>query len=298
MEESQKKWQFKDGIRYQQLLNKVKNLELEKRNISFDGSNLDIESKPQDNSIIKEIEEYAKELISWRKGPIQLSSFLIDTEWRSDEKWKRLASHLPDLKNKTILDVGCNNGFYMFLMALSEPRLVLGVDPVILYKTQFEFLNLFAQKQNLFHSMIGAEEIKFFKDCFDVIFHMGVLYHHRDPLQQLMHIRDSLTKKGTMVLETICLPGDDIKSITPAGSYAGMRNIWLLPTVPQLKIWLERLKFKNINLVSTEWGHQEEQRVTDWSGKKSYEDHLDPQNESKTIEGLDRPNRAIFICET
>ncbi|MBU2323874.1 MAG: DUF1698 domain-containing protein, partial [Gammaproteobacteria bacterium] len=54
-------------------------------------------------------------LIPWRKGPFNLFGVHIDTEWRSDWKWQRVAPHL-DLAGKRVLDVGCGNGYYMWRM--------------------------------------------------------------------------------------------------------------------------------------------------------------------------------------
>ena len=63
-------------------------------------------------------------LSPWRKGPFDLFGVHVDTEWRSDWKWSRVAPHL-DLKGKRILDVGCGNGYYMWRM------LGAGADSVI-----------------------------------------------------------------------------------------------------------------------------------------------------------------------
>ncbi len=35
--------------------------------------------------------------IPWRKGPFELFGIYIDSEWRSDWKWQRVAPHLSDL---------------------------------------------------------------------------------------------------------------------------------------------------------------------------------------------------------
>ena len=48
-------------------------------------------------------------LIPWRKGPFELFGVQVDTEWRSDWKWQRVAPYL-DLAGKRVLDVGCGNG--------------------------------------------------------------------------------------------------------------------------------------------------------------------------------------------
>ena len=48
----------------------------------------------------------------WRKGPFSLFGINIDTEWRSDWKWSRVAPHLSELRGRNVLDVGCGNGYY------------------------------------------------------------------------------------------------------------------------------------------------------------------------------------------
>jgi tRNA (mo5U34)-methyltransferase len=40
-----------------------------------------------------------------------------------------------------------------------------------------------------------------------------------------------------------------------------------------------------------------EQRSTDWMRFQSLPDHLDPEDQSRTIEGLPAPIRAIFIAQ-
>src|SRR5690606_27156100 len=54
-------------------------------------------------------------LSPWRKGPFELFGIHVDTEWRSDWKWARVAPHL-DLRGKRALAVGCGNGYYMWRM--------------------------------------------------------------------------------------------------------------------------------------------------------------------------------------
>ena len=41
----------------------------------------------------------------WRKGPLMVGGVHIDSEWRSDRKWARIAPHL-DLSGHCVLDVG------------------------------------------------------------------------------------------------------------------------------------------------------------------------------------------------
>ena len=67
------------------------------------------------------------ELHPWRKGPLRLGGVTIDSEWRSDWKWRRLAPHV-DWRGQRILDIGCGNGYYGLRMLGAGARLVVGVD--------------------------------------------------------------------------------------------------------------------------------------------------------------------------
>ena len=76
---------------------------------------------------MKKLEQCVNELKPWKKGPLNLMNIQIDTEWRSDWKWKRLQQNLPNLKNKVVCDLGCGNGYYMFRMLEYEPKIVVGI---------------------------------------------------------------------------------------------------------------------------------------------------------------------------
>lgn len=239
----------------------------------------------------------AKDLCPWKKGPYALGDTFIDSEWKGDLKWDRVCQELPDLKNKKILDIGCANGYFLFRMAEHNPKLVLGIDPVLHPAAQFKYIQHFTQDERIKFELLGVAEVPLFKNAFDVIFSMGILYHHKNPIEQLFQTKDALVAGGTLVLETIGIPGEDNISLTPEDRYAKMRNVWQLPTLPCLLTWLERAKFKNVRVVSKEWGQTDEQRVTPWSGEVSLEDFLDPHDKTKTVEGLPAPRRFLVLAD-
>lgn len=241
----------------------------------------------------QQTEDTAKELIPWRKGPFTVGELEIDAEWRSDKKWQRLKSYLPDLKDKVVLDVGCNNGYYMFEMAKESPKLVLGIDPVLHNQAQFDFINHFKKHNNLKFELFGIEDLPNFRSFFDVIFSMGVLYHHRHPLEQLISIREALVPGGEMIMETIGIPGEETICLFPEERYSKMRNVWFLPTLNCLKNWIARTGFIDMEVVSVSTTNFEEQRKTPWCPPphQSLEDFLDPNDQTKTVEGYPAPVR-------
>lgn len=235
-------------------------------------------------------------LKSWKKGPFNLFGHEIDAEWRSDYKWQRLKDSLVPLKNKTILDVGANNGYFMFKMLEHGPKNVLGIDPVAKCWAQYQFLKQFVHVPSLHFEMFGVDDMSSLPQTFDVIFSMGILYHHRSPVEQLRLLKSCLKKGGVLYLETIGIPGEGNYSLTPDDRYAGMSNVWHLPTLDCLKTWLKRAKFTSVEVISTDWKKHEEQRVTDWNDYSPYHEAVSQNNPTITIEGHPSPERFMILA--
>jgi tRNA (mo5U34)-methyltransferase len=237
-----------------------------------------------------------KGLKPWRKGPFNFFDIKLDAEWRSDYKWNRIKEYLPDLTNKTILDVGCSSGYYMFRMLEYNPKLILGIDPSDLFFFQFQLLQNYIQAPNVFYSPIRMADILPAKNYFDVVFCMGILYHQKHPINALKELKNVLKKQGTLVLETIVIPGNNAVALSPWPTYAKMNNVFFLPTAACLKNWLLRAGFHNICIISKNRTKSEEQRKTEWIETESLSDFLDKNNQNKTIEGYPAPIRLSLLA--
>ena len=90
--------------------------------------------------------------------------------------------------------------------------------------------------------------------------------------------------------------GDVNTVLVPEDRYAQMRNVWFLPSVPALELWLRRAGFTDVRSVDISRTSVEEQRATQWMRYQSLPDFLDPQDHSRTIEGLPAPLRATLVA--
>ena len=232
----------------------------------------------------------------WRKGPLSLDGVEIDTEWRSDWKWARVKDGVGSLEGRNVLDVGSGNGYYALQMSKAGAATVIGVDPTLLFAMQFQAINVFERNASIFILPCRLEETPPAKKVFDTTFSMGVLYHQRDPLKHLRDLQSTLRSGGQLVLETLYLPGDDLRTATPEDRYARMRNVWSLPTVPQLLAWLRETRYVKIELIDTSITTIDEQRSTEWMTFESLEEALDPSDPSKTIEGWPAPHRVVVTA--
>lgn len=260
--------------------------------------------------------ETLMQLHPWRKGPLQLGGCFIDTEWRSDWKWDRLAPHL-DLQDKQVLDIGCGNGYFGWRMLAAGARQVVGIDPTLLFVMQWQACRHFAGDLPNYVLPLGIEDLPLGGPeegsppvNMDTVLSMGVLYHRRDPVEHLRQIAALLTPGGEMVLETLVLPSGqagsmDDEVLVPENRYARMRNVWAVPGTGKLLDWVAEAGFKNIRLVDVTTTQVSEQRSTDWMKFESLAESLAelPDKEKpgekpgRTLEGYPAPTRAMILAE-
>lgn len=255
-----------------------------------------IEALPGARGDSAQLRELLMGLHPWRKGPLRLDDVVIDTEWRSDWKWARVQPAIDPLEGRKVLDVGSGNGYYALEMRKAGAGTVIGVDPTLLFAMQFLAINVFAQDPGVFILPCRLEETPPADKVFDTTFSMGVLYHQRDPLAHLRTLGSTLRDGGQLVLETLFLPGNDMRAATPPQRYARMRNVWLLPTVPQLLAWVEAAGFHDIEVVDSSVTTIDEQRSTEWMTFESLREALDADDPGLTIEGWPAPRRIVVTA--
>ncbi|MEK6198098.1 MAG: tRNA 5-methoxyuridine(34)/uridine 5-oxyacetic acid(34) synthase CmoB, partial [Desulfobacterales bacterium] len=171
-----------------------------------------------------------RDFMPWRKGPFEVFGNSIDAEWRSDRKWNRVLPELPDLRDKVVADIGCNNGYYMFRMAQHNPKLVVGFEPYLQHYFAFKTLSAFAGVESLAVELLGVEHMTFFRNCFDVVFLMGILYHRSSPVDVLRDVRSAMSPEGVLIVESQGIPGNEPLALFPEHRYAKVPGTYFVPT--------------------------------------------------------------------
>jgi len=109
-------------------------------------------------------------------------------------KWRKFADAIPeDLTGKTVLDIGCNAGFYSIELKKRGADRVLGVDFDDTYLAQARFAAEVAGTEIEFQKL-SVYDVGELKEQFDVVLFMGVLYHLRHPLLALDLIREHVAR--------------------------------------------------------------------------------------------------------
>lgn len=237
-----------------------------------------------------------KTLMPWRKGPFEFFGIDINTEWNSALKWQRLLELELDFSDKNILDIGCGNGFFMWQMLNQGAASVIGADPSWLFYWQFMLFQRYANSQKLCFLPLGIEDLPQ-QSTFDMVLSMGILYHRKSPLDHLFDLKGLLKPNGILVLETIVLPDAESTLLTPPDRYAGMRNVWMIPSKQVLLDWFAKTGFSVQKVSTLSKTTLDEQRQTEWMQFHSLNQFLDADNAEKTIEGHPAPYRLIVVAE-
>jgi tRNA (mo5U34)-methyltransferase len=106
-------------------------------------------------------------------------------------KFARFADALPaDLTGKTVLDIGCNAGFYSVEMKRRGAARVLGIDSDERYLAQARLAAEALGQTGIEFRNLSVYDVGALGERFDLVIFMGVLYHLRHPLLALDLIRE------------------------------------------------------------------------------------------------------------
>jgi tRNA (mo5U34)-methyltransferase len=109
-------------------------------------------------------------------------------------KWRRFAKVLPqDLGGKSVLDIGCNGGFYSIEMKRRGAARVIGIDHDERYLEQARFAAETCGLDIEFRRL-EVYDVAALNERFDLVLFLGVLYHLRHPLLALDLIHEHVAR--------------------------------------------------------------------------------------------------------
>jgi tRNA (mo5U34)-methyltransferase len=109
-------------------------------------------------------------------------------------KWQRFAHAIPaDLTGKSVLDIGCNAGYYSIEMKRRGAERVLSLDTDEAYLAQARFAAEVSGME-IECRLMSVYDIGEIGERFDIVLFLGVLYHLRHPLLALDLIYEHVAK--------------------------------------------------------------------------------------------------------
>ncbi|MGA1876427.1 MAG: TIGR04290 family methyltransferase [bacterium] len=147
-------------------------------------------------------------------------------------KWRRFSEALPsDLKGKSVLDIGCNAGFYAIEMKRRGADRVLGIDSDESYLDQARFAAQVCGV-DIELRLLSVYEVDKLKEQFDLVLFLGVLYHLRYPLLALDLLHEYVVR-DYLVFQSM-LRGSDETQPTAEDYHFWEKDIFHLPGFPQM----------------------------------------------------------------
>ena len=132
-------------------------------------------------------------------------------------KWARFAHAVPaDLTGRSVLDIGCNGGFYSMEMKRRGAARVLGLDHDADYLAQARFAAE-VEGLDIEFAQGSVYDVAALGEMFDVVIFMGVLYHLRHPLLALDLIHAHVAKH-LLIFQSMLRGSADIAPV--AADYA------------------------------------------------------------------------------
>src|SRR5919199_3425196 len=127
-------------------------------------------------------------------------------------KWQRFADALPaDLHGQTVLDIGCNGGFYAIEMKRRGAARVVGIDSDALYLAQARFAAEVSGVEIEFHQL-SVYDVAKLGERFDLVLFMGLLYHLRHPLLALDLIHEHVAR-DLLVFQSMQRGSDEVEPL-------------------------------------------------------------------------------------
>jgi tRNA (mo5U34)-methyltransferase len=191
-------------------------------------------------------------------------------------KWNRFADALPaDVTGKTVLDIGCNAGFYSIAMKRRGAARVVGIEPSDEYINQARFAAEVCEVDIEFRQL-SVYDVARLGEKFDIVLFMGVFYHLRHPLLALDLIHAHVA--GDMLVFQSMLRGSG--EVEP---YEKNYHFW------ETDIF-ERPSFPHMSFIEHKYANDE---TNWWVPNRACAEAL---LRSAGFDLLDHPEEEVFIC--
>lgn len=192
------------------------------------------------------------------------------------QKWRRFASAVPDdLTGRSVLDIGCNAGFYALEMKRRGAERVLGIDFDDAYLEQARFAAEMADLDISF-AKLSVYDVAALQERFDLVLFMGVLYHLRHPLLALDLIREHVVG-DSMLFQSMQRGGSQVAVVK--------ENHHFWDTEPFLKPGFPRLHFVE---------HRYADDPTNWWIPNAA--CVEAMLRSSGFEILSHPEEEVYLC--
>jgi len=198
-------------------------------------------------------------------------------------KFERFAHALPsDLAGRSVLDIGCNAGFYAMEMKRRGAGEVVAVDSDERYLRQARFAADALGYGDIRFEKLSVYDVARLGRRFDLVIFMGVLYHLRHPLLALDLIREHVA--GDMLLFQTMQRGSDAVAQVPDD------HPFHVPGTTSPPAYFDDPGYPRLHFIEREYAHD----WTNWWAPNRACSEAMLRAAGFTIEA--RPEEEVYIC--
>jgi tRNA (mo5U34)-methyltransferase len=179
-----------------------------------------------------------------------------------------------DFTGKSVLDVGCNAGFYAFVAKLRGAKRVLAIEVLPHYFRQALLLRDIMDVDVEFEQRDGHEALQGL-DEFDVVLNTGLLYHLQNPMDLLTKLARITRELMYCETEMLTDPAYTEHAWFLEGEYCGDPTNWWIYGPLCAERMIRAAGFPDVRFQGFVWT---------------------PPAGLKTPEGFDRQGRGVFVC--
>jgi tRNA (mo5U34)-methyltransferase len=164
------------------------------------------------------------------------------------DKFARFGSCVPDdLTGKSVLDIGCNAGFYSVEMKRRGADRVLGIDSDDRYVAQARLATQVLGFDDVEFRNLSVYDVAALGERFDLVIFMGVLYHLRHPLLALDLIREHVAG-DLMLFQTMQQGSAEVMDVP-------VDHPFFVPGTTQSPAFFDDARYPKMHFIEREFAH-------------------------------------------
>ncbi len=191
-------------------------------------------------------------------------------------KWRQFADALPaDLSGRSVLDIGCNAGFYAIEMKKRGAERVVGIDSDEAYLAQARFAAE-VKGLDIEFRRLSVYDIADLGETFGLVIFMGVFYHLRHPLLALDLIHEHVAR-DLLLFQSMQRGSPEIEAVGRDYGFEE-RDVFDRPGFPKMHFIEHRY-----SVDPTNW----------WIPNRA---GTEAMLRSAGFDILDRPEEEVYVC--
>jgi ubiquinone/menaquinone biosynthesis C-methylase UbiE len=157
-------------------------------------------------------------------------------------KYKLLSLH--NIKDKIVADLGCGTGFVSLALA-NEANMVFSVDNSVNMLKELKTTAVKRELKNVYPIKSSLDDLALFDESLDGVYINMALHHIKDAEKAVQEMGRVLKSGGTVVIS-------DVMEHNGQWAKEEMFDEWLGFSNEQIKLWLEKAGFENIQIENTD----------------------------------------------